>query len=343
MRANCVKLPLLTAACFAAFSATASAAITITKAEISAGRLVVQGSRTGTAPSIVLDDLHSTGVIGGNFAFSLLYLPSDCMIDLKGEGGTAGTLTAIVGNCGPRGLSARGAWSNAVAYIENDVITAGGSSYRAKRSNTNKVPATSGNDWEVLAKKGAPGIQGATGVAGAIGATGATGAAGAVGATGATGIAGSTGPQGIQGPAGATGATGPVGPSGPKGFNVGVTLKLTNTDNYREVTTAFVASTNMTCLVTSTAQVFANSAATLGFGAGFRNAVFINGSAGVNDGVGEMYIPSNGFIGFQPAISRTSVFSVSAGQSVRFGGFLSGRASAWSTGELDLVTAYFCS
>ena len=176
-----------------AFSATASAAITITKAEISAGRLVVQGSRTGTAPLIVLDDLHSTGVIGGNFAFSLLYLPSDCMIDLKGEGGTAGTLTAIVGNCGPRGLSARGAWSNAVAYIENDVITAGGSSYRAKRSNTNKVPATSGNDWEVLAKKGAPGIQGSTGPAGPAGAIGETGAPGPFGATGATGPQGPAG------------------------------------------------------------------------------------------------------------------------------------------------------
>ena len=197
------------AICFvnlAVTATTASAAITITKAEIAAGRLVVQGSRTGTAPSIILDDQFTAGVIGGNFAFSLLYLPPDCMIDLKGDGGTAGTLTAIVANCGPRGLSARGAWSDASAFFENDVVTSGGSSYRAKRSNINKPPGTSGNDWEVLAAKGARGIQGATGPAGTTGPTGPQGSTGAMGAQG---------PAGTQGPVGAAGPAGTQGPPGP--------------------------------------------------------------------------------------------------------------------------------
>ena len=202
---------LATAAGLAATAVPASAAITITKAEIAAGRLVVTGSRTGTAPNIVLDDQFSTGVAGGNFAFSLLYLPPDCMIDLKGEGGTAGTFTALVANCGPRGLSAKGAWSDAADYIENDIVTNGGSSYRAKRANTGKAPASSGNDWEVLAAKGARGIQGATGPAGADGAAGPAGAAGTTGAAGPAGPAGAVGSTGPGGPAGATGPQGAPG------------------------------------------------------------------------------------------------------------------------------------
>ena len=216
--AKLARLAALSAVALAATVAASSAAITITKAEIAAGRLVVQGSRTGTAPNIVLDDQFSTGVAGGNFAFSLLYLPPDCMIDLKGEGGTAGTFTALVANCGPRGLSAKGAWSDAADYIENDIVTNGGSSYRAKRANTGKAPASSGNDWEVLAtrgQRGLQGIQGATGPAGPAGAAGADGAAGPAGPVGTTGPAGQ---QGTTGPTGAKGATGNTGATGLQGL-----------------------------------------------------------------------------------------------------------------------------
>ena len=208
------RLPMIVATSLVALAATstlASAAITITKAEISAGQLVVKGTRTGTASSIVLDDQFTSGVVSGAFAFSLTYLPPDCIIDLKSDGGTGGTISAVVANCGPRGLSARGAWSAVTDYLENDVVTDGGSSYRAQRTNTGKTPATSGNDWEVLAAKGARGIQGVTGV------TGANGVAGPQGLPGATGAAGPAGPQGLTGAGGAPGATGPTGPTGPEG------------------------------------------------------------------------------------------------------------------------------
>ena len=202
------RLAALSAVALAAAATASHAAITITKAEISAGQLVVKGTRTGTAPSIVLDNQFTSGVVSGAFAFSLTYLPPDCIVDLKSDGGTGGSISAVVANCGPRGLSARGPWSSVTVYLENDVVTDSGSSFRAKRTNTGKTPASSGNDWEVLAAKGARGIQGATGVAGATGATGATGNDGAPGPQGIQGVDGDTGqtgaqgPQGVQGPAG---------------------------------------------------------------------------------------------------------------------------------------------
>ena len=208
---------LATAAGLAAALAPASAAITITKAEIAAGRLVVTGSRTGTAPNIVLDDQFSTAVAGGNFAFSLPYLPPDCVVDLKGSGGTAGTATAVIANCGPRGLNAKGAWSNVANYTSDDVTTSGGSSYRAKRANLNKPPASNAADWEVLAKKGAAGIQGATGGDGAVGAQGLAGVDGADGATGPAGPQGVAGNDGTAGPQGDPGSIDPQGPTGVTG------------------------------------------------------------------------------------------------------------------------------
>lgn len=85
----------------------------------------------------------------------------DCVVDLKAVGGTGGSTTAVIANCGPKGLNAQGAWKGTSNYVADDVVTFGGSSFRAKRANLNVTPGTSGADWEVLAKKGAPGIQGA--------------------------------------------------------------------------------------------------------------------------------------------------------------------------------------
>ena len=201
-----------------ATSALASAAITINKAEISGGKLVVTGNRTGTATILSLDTDFSTGVTGaGNFAFNLTYIPPDCIATITGTNGSAGTVDAVIANCGPQGLNAKGAWSDAANYGEDDVVTAGGSSYRAKRANLNKAPASSAADWEVLAARGARGIQGASGQAGAIGPEGATGPAGPQGSQGVAGPAGDTGAAGTNGATGATGETGATGPQGPQG------------------------------------------------------------------------------------------------------------------------------
>lgn len=213
------RLPLLAAATFfvtVGFASIASAAVIITKAEIVGGKLVVEGSRTGTAGNMELDSGPTTGVTSaGSFAFSINnYLPDDCVVDLKAVGGTGGSTTAVIANCGPKGLNAQGAWKGTSNYVADDVVTFGGSSFRAKRANLNITPGTSGADWEVLAKKGAPGIQGATGPQGEPGAVGETGATGEAGPPGPAGPTGATGPTG---PAGATGATGPAGPQGTSG------------------------------------------------------------------------------------------------------------------------------
>ena len=57
-------------------AASASAAITISRAEIAAGKLVVEGTRTGGAGTVRLDDQFNDGVNGpGAFGFSINYLP----------------------------------------------------------------------------------------------------------------------------------------------------------------------------------------------------------------------------------------------------------------------------
>ena len=195
-------------------SLPAFAAITITKAEIAAGQLVVQGNRTGTAPSILLDGLHTAPVQNnGNFSFGLIYVPPDCIVDLKGNGGTAGTAQAVIANCAPMSLNPTGAWSASRNYFENDLVTDGGSSFRATTASLNKKPAANSGEWEVLAQKGARGIQGATGP---------QGVQGNKGDPGATGPQGTQGAQGTQGPAGATGPIGPPGPDSRFGTDTSV-------------------------------------------------------------------------------------------------------------------------
>ncbi len=212
------------------------------------------------------------------------------------------------------GIVFRGAYQSSTAYNKNDVVTSGGSSYIALLPNTG-VPVSNTTNWHSLAVRGA---------------TGATGAKGNTGATG---------------PKGNTGATGPVGPSGPKSFVSGTSMTLSDaSNNYQPVTAAFTASTDMTCLVTSSGQVSADAAVTAGTAGGFfRNAIFVNGGAGTNDNQFGMYVVSNGLTGLQSSITRTSTFPVTAGQSVQFGGYLGSPASGWSTSAMFLTTAYACS
>ncbi len=174
----------------------ASAAITVTTAEISAGKLVVQGTRTGTAPTIILDGSFSTGVVGGAFSYSLTYIPADCIVDLKADGGTGGVASAVIANCGPKGLNPQGAWSLAKTYAIDDVVTDQGSSWRALSTNKAKRPALNVALWEQFAARGLRGLQGIQGATGPAGSTGADGAAGPAGDTGPTGAAGATGPAG---------------------------------------------------------------------------------------------------------------------------------------------------
>ena len=207
----------------------ADAAITVTEAQIVAGKLVVKGtSSTGTA--VKLDNLTAAAINSATrvFSYNVVYHPGDCVVDLVVVGATAPAVKAVVASCGPWGLRARGGWGSAATYYANDLVTYLGSSWRAKATSLNKIPGATGNGayWEKFAAKGAKGATGATGLQGPTGSAGLTGPQGPVGADGATGPQGpegpvgpSGGPAGPQGPAGADGAVGPAGPQGPAGAN----------------------------------------------------------------------------------------------------------------------------
>ncbi|MGN8113304.1 hypothetical protein [Labrys sp. 22185] len=72
------------------------------------------------------------------------------------------------GSTGPAGLTPKGAWSSATAYVVNDLVTSGGSSYRCKVAHTNQA-VTNTTYWELFAQKGADG----TGAGDVVGPAGA--------------------------------------------------------------------------------------------------------------------------------------------------------------------------
>lgn len=114
----------------------------------------------------------------------------------KGDTGATGA-TGATGPQGPAGANGangadgtsftwKGAYNALTAYVPDDVVSYGGSSYICIQNSTGNLP-TNVLYFELMAS---------------IGATGATGSTGSTGATGATG---STGPTGATGPAGADG------------------------------------------------------------------------------------------------------------------------------------------
>ena len=114
--------------------------------------------------------------------------------------GTAGVTGSII--------QWRAAWSAASAYLVNDAVSFGGSSYIATVANSNSQPPSA--NWSVMAAAGATGPGGATGLAGSAGATGASGIAGPAGAAGPAGISGNTILQTSGIPSNATGNNGDV-------------------------------------------------------------------------------------------------------------------------------------
>ncbi len=136
----------------------------------------------------------------------------------KGDPGEAGP----AGPAGASGLTWRGAWDTATAYVALDGVAYNGSSYIAVSASTGEAPG-SGAAWMLLARAGDVGPAGQVGPAGPTGAQGPQGDAGVQGPTGPQGPAGPAGPigptglPGVQGPIGPTGPAGPAGPAGPTG------------------------------------------------------------------------------------------------------------------------------
>lgn len=199
MRTLRIARPLVPLALLAATTVSASAQqITVTEATVEAGKLVVAGTTPQPNQKITLDDQFSAKSKASRaFKFSLDdYLPPSCIVALK-----AGPLvtTAVVANCGPRGVTARGPWNAEDDYVADDLVTFEGSTWRAKRASTGKTPVA-GKNWEIFASAGdtgATGPEGPQGIQGPMGATGPQGEPGPEGPIGPTGAEGPTGPQGI--------------------------------------------------------------------------------------------------------------------------------------------------
>ncbi len=167
----------------AATTATA-ADITVKSAKIAAGKLVITGTTTTPNTRVRLDGQSSADFnVRSNgdrtFRFSLAYHPGDCIVTLEkmtASGAPGASEDLVVADCGPSGISPRGAWSAAAPYGANDLVTHQGSSWLAKRRNVNRQPAE-GSDWELFAAKGETGPEGPAGEAGPTGPAGVNGTA----------------------------------------------------------------------------------------------------------------------------------------------------------------------
>ena len=219
--------------------------ITAANPRIANGRLVITGTTQSGNMLVRLDGKVNAGfqVRSNNvtkaFTFSVLYHPGDCIVTLQkvNPNNTLGpAANFVVADCG-LGFLPRGVWTAAASYLLNDVVTFGGSSWRAKRASLNKQPVA-GLDWELWAAKGA---------AGPIGPRGLQGVAGAAGPTGPTGPAG---PTGATGPVGPAGAQGPVGPRGPGANMVVATFQSSTCANFDQNALVGSQEPNGDCLVT---------------------------------------------------------------------------------------------
>ena len=78
-----------------------------------------------------------------------------------GPGGPAGP-EGLGGPQGPAGLNWKGAWSSSAQYSSRDAVSYDGSAWVALRDSINIAPVA-GEDWSLLAQKGAAGPQGPAG------------------------------------------------------------------------------------------------------------------------------------------------------------------------------------
>jgi hypothetical protein len=205
--------------------------LVISKASIEGGKLVITGTTAATSAQVTLDNgVAVTTSVSKKFSFEILYLPEDCFVELKVA---AFTKTAVVANCGPKGVVPRGTWSNLNDYVIDDVVTFEGSSWRAIADNTGKQPSNNPSAWQVFAAKGEPGEPGPAGgpqgPQGPQGIQGPQGPIGPIGATGPAGPTGAAGPRGAMGTTGDRGIQGPIGPSGVVQTKQGVSYTFPDT------------------------------------------------------------------------------------------------------------------
>lgn len=121
--------------------------------------------------------------------------PGDSIIGPQGPKGEQGDTVV-----GPAGLEWRGPYNSATAYVIDDAVGYGGSSWFASAPSTGQTPSDASVVWQLLAAQGATGQAGPVGPASTV-----------------------PGPQGAQGVPGQsiTGPAGPQGEPGPQGISSG--------------------------------------------------------------------------------------------------------------------------
>jgi hypothetical protein len=105
-----------------AFGSPASAKITVTKAEIASGKLIVTGKST-SGNQMNLDGAFTAKINAKDvFRFSLTYLPDDCIVELKVTSSST-VKKAVVANCAPRaGNSALIVGTGPVVVYDGDIF-----------------------------------------------------------------------------------------------------------------------------------------------------------------------------------------------------------------------------
>jgi hypothetical protein len=134
--------------------------VTIGTAEIAGGRLVVTGVTAAPNTRVRLEGrstsaFNATSNANGAFAFSVVYLPTDCIVTLQKltlPSALGPANDAVVANCA-RGITPRGAWNPAAEYLANDLVTRDGSTWLARQDNRNVLPAD-GVNWQPFTAAG---------------------------------------------------------------------------------------------------------------------------------------------------------------------------------------------
>ena len=145
---------------------------------------------------------------------------------------------------------------------------------------------------------------------------------------------------GVPGPEGPEGPEGPAGTIGPRGSASGDDESLVAGDNYFFPTGTFVASFDMTCLVSSDIQIRLGANLDGPSFTFLKNAIERDGTD-ANETARGYNLVRTGVAGNQPSMSRTSQFDVVEGESVQFGIYLSVNPDEVG-GEVDWRSTYDC-
>jgi hypothetical protein len=141
----------------AAMATAAGPDVVVTDAKIEAGKLVITGKTTAARTHVRLNgrsqaDFNTISGRDRTFRFDLVYLPKDCIVSLqKLQGSQLGAETdAVIANCAPSNITARGQWNDKTLYEGLDLVSHGGASWLAMRRKASGEPGKSG-DWQLFA------------------------------------------------------------------------------------------------------------------------------------------------------------------------------------------------